>query len=221
MSTGSGSAEVLTEPASGRENTQGTIQANQDKKQPQRESRHQRTARTVQVRLAEEADLETLYNLFASDRLTSVGIRQLSKADMQDFLTSGFLFDVATGCGFLIGDNPNGEPVAAAKIRCSLKNLYAEIVGASFPDPIGAGYGRPGLYAAIRFLFDTYPLERIETNIIAGNRQSIALHKRMGFVHEGTKRRAWFAQGHLQDQLVFGMLRSDFEKIDQRSFSRS
>ena len=71
----------------------------------------------------------------------------------------------------------------------------------------GQGIGRK-LLAALLDIADNYlALVRVELEVFADNARAIGLYERMGFVHEGRKRKAVWRHGEHQDILVMGRLR--------------
>jgi len=62
---------------------------------------------------------------------------------------------------------------------------------------------------------DRFPqIERIELEVLASNHAGLALYKKMGFVIEGTRRKA-FKQldGRMEDSIVMSLLREDLWQI--------
>jgi putative acetyltransferase len=71
----------------------------------------------------------------------------------------------------------------------------------------GQGIGRK-LLAALLDIADNYlALVRVELEVFADNARAIGLYERMGFVHEGRKRKAVWRHGEHGDVLVMGRIR--------------
>jgi RimJ/RimL family protein N-acetyltransferase len=47
------------------------------------------------------------------------------------------------------------------------------------------------------------------------NDASVRLHKKLGFIEEGRRRRQFFLNGRYYDDLLFGLLREEFEANDK------
>lgn len=62
----------------------------------------------------------------------------------------------------------------------------------------------------INFAFNDLNLERIYTSAIAFNERSIALQKRLGFKEEGLRRKSIYKKGEYHDEIMLGLLRSDY-----------
>ena len=73
------------------------------------------------------------------------------------------------------------------------------------------GYGTDALRTLCRFGFEEMNLNRIDLTVDAGNARAIACYERCGFVHEGRLRNARWSRGAYVDQLVMGLLRSEWE----------
>ncbi len=70
------------------------------------------------------------------------------------------------------------------------------------------GLGRPLAQAAISRAFEL-GIERIELDVFASNQRAIRLYERLGFEHEGTKRRGRKLDGRYEDNLLMALLRAD------------
>ena len=77
----------------------------------------------------------------------------------------------------------------------------------------GKGYATEALRAICRFGFEQMDLNRIETETLLDNTESVRLLERLGFTHEGTRRGySWeYLDKAFHDGGVFGLLRGEFE----------
>jgi RimJ/RimL family protein N-acetyltransferase len=69
-----------------------------------------------------------------------------------------------------------------------------------------AGLGTDALRTLCRFGFDHMNLQRIELNVFGTNPRARRAYEKVGFVVEGTRRRAEFAEGHHVDSFLMGLL---------------
>ena len=76
----------------------------------------------------------------------------------------------------------------------------------------GKGLGRRLVAAGVAFCFDILNLERLTAEILDGNARSRRCAEASGFRLEGCLRNAVHRQGRYIDSLVFGVLRSDFDR---------
>lgn len=77
-------------------------------------------------------------------------------------------------------------------------------------DSWGLGYGREALAALVRHCFEDLGLNRIGAEIFAFNERSIRLFERAGFKREGTVRQSVLKDGRYQDELLYGLLRGEW-----------
>jgi len=76
----------------------------------------------------------------------------------------------------------------------------------------GRGYVREVLPLAFAFSFDTLRLHRIEADIDPANHRSVRIVEGFGFQREGYLRERYHVGSVIQDALMYGLLRSDWEK---------
>lgn len=76
---------------------------------------------------------------------------------------------------------------------------------------VGKGIVTSSMRSVLAFCFDTLALNRLELRCAAGNRRSMAVAGRLGFVLEGVMRQDEFLNGEFVDQHVYGLLRRDFK----------
>ncbi len=78
------------------------------------------------------------------------------------------------------------------------------------------GYGTDALRAISDFGFGQLRLERIGLDVYADNARARRTYEKAGFVHEGTKRRAHYADGAHHDVHVMSLLRSEWQALPHR-----
>ena len=90
---------------------------------------------------------------------------------------------------------------------------YPEI-GFGIPriDAQGKGYAREAVGLLIDYLFAGYPVERIGAFTDKENIPAQRLMQSLGFQQEGTLRRSMFRDGQWRDVLIFGILRTETNK---------
>lgn len=102
-----------------------------------------------------------------------------------------------------------GYCMAAYIDRFNRKCRFGMTMGAK--DEWGKGYGREVLHAVVQFLFEQLELHRIQCEIYDFNVRSIRLFESVGFVREGACRQAVWKRSQWADELVYGLLRSDWK----------
>jgi RimJ/RimL family protein N-acetyltransferase len=79
------------------------------------------------------------------------------------------------------------------------------------PDAWGHGYATEATAHLLEYAFRERGLHRVSADALAPNEASIALLDRVGFVHEGTRREAAFADGEYVDSEEYGLLARDWD----------
>ncbi|MCB9850705.1 MAG: GNAT family N-acetyltransferase [Phycisphaerales bacterium] len=78
----------------------------------------------------------------------------------------------------------------------------------------GAGFGTEATKLAVRYGFEEMNLNRIELSVFSHNERGVRAYRRAGFVQEGCQRQAFYRNGNYHDVLLFGMLRRDWERLE-------
>jgi RimJ/RimL family protein N-acetyltransferase len=78
------------------------------------------------------------------------------------------------------------------------------------PDDTSQGYGSAALRAIVGFAFDQLRLERVELAVYDFNERARRMYERVGFVLEGTRRRALYRDGAFHDVHGMAILREDW-----------
>jgi RimJ/RimL family protein N-acetyltransferase len=76
----------------------------------------------------------------------------------------------------------------------------------------GRGYAFEAWSLAIEYAFERLNLRKIVAGVVADNRASVAVLRKLGFQLEGTLRSDLFVDGSYRDNLRFGMFRHEFYK---------
>ena len=72
------------------------------------------------------------------------------------------------------------------------------------------GYAGDAIVLLLRYMFQERAFQKADAKVYASNEASLALHRRLGFVEEGRRRRARFAAGRYEDEILFGMTTEEF-----------
>ncbi|SPL97323.1 putative acetyltransferase [[Actinomadura] parvosata subsp. kistnae] len=67
------------------------------------------------------------------------------------------------------------------------------------------GYASEAVVLLLRYMFFERRFQKAEAWVYGSNEASLALHRRLGFVEEGRRRRSHFANGRYDDEVLFGM----------------
>jgi RimJ/RimL family protein N-acetyltransferase len=77
------------------------------------------------------------------------------------------------------------------------------------PEHRGHGFGADAQRQLAEFLFDAYPLDRVEASTDVENRSEQRALEKAGFVREGIQRGAQFRAGARHDLVTYSRLRTD------------
>ena len=102
--------------------------------------------------------------------------------------------------------------------RCSLMHedplaRHAEVGIGLVADGRGKGYGTDALRVLVEFAFVRRNLRRLHLSVIASNEPAIASYRKVGFVEEGRRREHCWVRGGYQDEVLMGLLRSDWRPL--------
>jgi len=130
----------------------------------------------------------------------------------KDFATYLKRFSSDRNFGFLVIHRSSGaiagviniNEVIRGAFQCGALGYYA------FSPYAGKGLMREGMLLVLKHAFGKLKLHRVEANIQPGNRASIALVRRCGFVREGLSRRMLKVCGKWRDHERWALLVEDF-----------
>ncbi|WP_206061521.1 GNAT family N-acetyltransferase [Nonomuraea basaltis] len=72
------------------------------------------------------------------------------------------------------------------------------------------GYASDAIVVLLRYMFFERRFQKAEAWVYSSNDASLALHRRLGFVEEGRRRRSHYANGRYHDEILFGMTVEEF-----------
>lgn len=78
----------------------------------------------------------------------------------------------------------------------------------------GRGYGAEAVRLLLRYAFHEQRYQKCNSACLVTNEASLAMHRRLGFVEEGVRRRDTFSHGTYYDLQLFGMTREEFDATE-------
>ncbi len=120
----------------------------------------------------------------------------------------GLLVEDGSLDGLFVIRSPRREPVGGLALRvvnrrsriCELSRLMVS------PDRRRTGVAATAVRRACRMALVDHGLHRIQAEVYGDNLAGQALFERVGFVREGTRRRAYWRRERWLDGILFGML---------------
>lgn len=172
-------------------------------------------ARRVKLRPLVDGDVPALFAVFSDEQV----MRYWSTPPMRDVAEAQALYDeIRTsflqrslfqwGVARVEDDRIVGT---CTLFHIDRRNRRAEIGYALARDSWGQGLMSEALGALIRYAFGPLDLTRLEADIDPRNAPSIRIVERLGFVREGLLRERWHVGGEVQDSVVLGLLRREWE----------
>jgi len=92
-----------------------------------------------------------------------------------------------------------------------VQNRRAELGYALAQSEWGKGVMTEVLPVLVRFGFETLGLHRIEADVDPRNPASFRLLEQLGFKKEGYRRESYILNGEIQDAVLYGLLKREFE----------
>lgn len=174
----------------------------------------------VYLRPAERSDVPTFVRWFTdADVLRNLAMRTpMSLAAEEQWFDRMLAAQGTTDYHFVICLLSDGRPIGTIGLH-QVNHLdgTAEFgIAIGEPSEWGKGYGTDATRAICDFGFGELRLERIGLHVHAGNERGRRAYEKAGFVHEGTLRRAHYADGDYHDVHVMALLRDEWLALPHR-----
>jgi len=119
------------------------------------------------------------------------------------------------GLIIFIIENEDGKNVGGISYHSRKRKHGTFTIGLSIDRPYWRrGYAEDAYRILLRFAFNERNYQKLNSACIADNEASIALHKKVGCVEEGRRRRMWYYDGQYHDKILFGLTREEFREND-------
>lgn len=175
--------------------------------------------KVVELRAIELEDLELMREMLNDPEIESwvVGWAfPVSKAQQHKWYESNINDD--SNQRFIIS-TPNGPIGLATLTNIDWKNRRATHgIKIARRENRGRGIGTDAVMAIMRYAFDELQLNRLEGSILDYNEASRKLYcGRCGWSVEGVQRTAIYKNGAYHDLLIVGILRSDYDRLVEKT----
>lgn len=160
-------------------------------------------------------DIEFIYTLFAAPETNQYSsyddlkTREEAKEMYETYLKPGF----PTHFRLLIELKDHEIPLGTLGFYLySEKNRRVELGYDLAKEHWGKGYMTEAVTEVLRYGFMGLELNRVEATVDYRNNRSIKLLERVGFKREGLLRQRHYYGGSYQDELFYGLLKTEYEK---------
>ena len=173
----------------------------------------------IRLRRVTEDDVDALYRIFSHPEVMRYwGTPPLADRDgakeLVNEIQDGFQRQMALKWG--IARRSDDEIIGTTTLfNLNFDNRRCELGYALDRAEWGKGYMQETLHALLDYAFTRLDLHRIEADVDPRNLNSIRTVEKLGFQREGYLRERWQVNGEIQDALFFGLLRPEWEKLQQ------
>jgi RimJ/RimL family protein N-acetyltransferase len=113
-------------------------------------------------------------------------------------------------------ENLDGENVGGISLHTRSQKNGTFSFGVTTDRPHwGNGYAEDAVRILLRYCFSERRYQKCNSACVDTNDASIRLHKKLGFLEEGRRRRHWFLDGGYHDDILFGLTREEFEEREK------
>ena len=118
-------------------------------------------------------------------------------------------------------ETPQNKPIGAIEIGDINTSNHSGSFGISIgeKDYWSKGYGTEATKLIIRYGFEQLNLHRISSVVFSFNERSLRLHTKVGFIQEAIRREAWYRDGEYHNEVLFGLLRSDWQEMKDKKLT--
>ncbi|TBR19159.1 N-acetyltransferase [bacterium] len=165
------------------------------------------------LRLVEKGDLPALFAVNGDEEVVRYSPRESWKtaadgeawfAKIMEYRSTGATLQ------FVITLRDGGHPIGTMALFHFDESVRSAEVGYVLARSLwGKGLMKEALAATVAFAFDVLGLKRLEAELDPRNAASAKVLERVGFTHEGHRRRNYCSKGEITDTGLYGMLRED------------
>lgn len=132
------------------------------------------------------------------------------KAAVQKFSN----FSRETGRIMFVIENRQNEAVGAVNLNSIDERNGTFSIGMQvLPGCRGKGYGTAAMNILLDYAFNERRLNKFNVSVFDGNTGSETMLKKLGCRKEGVRRQTIFTGGRYVDEILYGLLRSEFEEV--------
>lgn len=174
----------------------------------------------VKMRALDTSDIDFIVEHFnepeTKANLTPGAPFPATKGDEIKFIEAQTAFGMMSDYSFAFESLESGAQIGCGGYNSiDWKNRVAT-VGLWLAKPYwNQGYGTDIMRLLIRFAFEELNLNKLNLRVYSFNKRGLKCYQKAGFSVEGTLRQEIFRGGQYHDQIVMGILKSEFEAEGQ------
>jgi RimJ/RimL family protein N-acetyltransferase len=135
-----------------------------------------------------------------------------SAEDLRSSLSKWSCCREADGAIIFTIENHEGDPVGGISLHSGDEKNGVFSFGVVIDRPHrGKGYAEDAVRILLRYGFWERRYQKCDSACVHTNEAAAALHRKLGFVEEGRRRRRWFFNGESHDAILFGLTREEFD----------
>ncbi|GGW38221.1 acetyltransferase [Streptomyces lucensis JCM 4490] len=142
----------------------------------------------------------------------------VTREALERFHEARLLEDPRDGAVLTVEERVDGRVIGMADYRDADPFTGRATVGITIGerDRWGGGYGTEALALLLDHLFGARNLRRVELDTWSGNERAMKAFRRLGFVEEGRRRKAVRVGREWYDEVLYGLLREEWEGATAR-----
>jgi RimJ/RimL family protein N-acetyltransferase len=171
--------------------------------------------RPLRVEDAEQCYIDSLDS--PSRQMLQLGIElPTSVENLREFLRKYGDCKEVSGITIFAIENHEGAYVGGISLHSKSRKNGTFGLGLTISTPHRRlGYADDAARILLRYCFFERRYQKCNSACVDTNEASVRLHKKLGFVEEGRRRRQFFLNGRYYDDLLFGLLGEEFEANDR------
>ncbi|MCD8509533.1 MAG: GNAT family N-acetyltransferase [Bacillus sp. (in: Bacteria)] len=173
----------------------------------------------VRLRAMEQGDWEGhYYNRFdtSARRLLNYEVElPPTRSEAENMVDHFKDFNPESGRIMFTIENLNGENVGGINLNSLDEKNGTFSIGMQIDrDHRGKGYGTAAMYILLRYAFMERRLNKYYGSVLDGNIASATMLKKLGCLQEGVRRQMVYSDGRYIDEILFGLTKDEFVKLN-------
>ena len=172
----------------------------------------------VFLRISEDSDMPYLlkwYNDYELNKLAGWSSSKVYASKLRYNMSRSFGSDPMN----LMIDDSNGKPIGTIQLYDFSQQDKSCKLGIRIGDKDywSKGYGGDAVNAIVEYAFSCLDINRVDLRVYEYNERAARCYEKCGFKYEGRTRKSAYIDGSYYDEILMGLLKSDFlmNKINQ------